>query len=102
MDASPARSISTPACGTSEYSQSRERAPRIAWCKWVKNIDVQKGYVIATSTAMEEGELLAKTKEGVMIWISAGEVSVQGRAKQGVRIMNVKAGDEVAAVARIT
>jgi len=37
-----------------------------------------------------------------MIWISAGEVSVQGRAKQGVRIMNVKAGDEVAAVARIT
>ena len=29
------------------------------------------------------------------------EVQLQGRATQGVRIMNVKAGDEVAAVARI-
>jgi len=41
------------------------------------------------------------TKEGVMIRIPANEVRVQGRATQGVRIMNVKPGDEVAAVARI-
>jgi len=33
--------------------------------------------------------------------VPAHEAQMQGRATQGVRIMNVKAGDEVAAVARI-
>jgi len=69
--------------------------------KGVKNIDARKGYVCGTTTVSEEDELLVTTKEGVMIRIPANEVRVQGRATQGVRIMNVKAGDEVAAVARI-
>ena len=69
--------------------------------KGVKNIDARKGYVCGTTTVSEEDELLVTTKEGVMIRIPAGEIRVQGRATQGVRIMNVKAGDEVAAVARI-
>ena len=37
-----------------------------------------------------------------MIRILTSEIRVQGRSTQGVRIMNVKPGDEVAAVARIT
>ena len=69
--------------------------------KGVKNIDARKGFVCGTTTVSEEDELLVTTKEGVMIRIPAGEIRVQGRATQGVRIMNVKAGDEVAAVARI-
>ena len=69
--------------------------------KGVKNIDARKGYVCGTTTVSEEDELLVTTKEGVMIRIPANEVRVQGRATQGVRIMNVKPGDEVAAVARI-
>ena len=69
--------------------------------KGVKNIDARKGYVCGTTTVSEEDELLVTTKEGVMIRIPANEVRVQGRSTQGVRIMNVKAGDEVAAVARI-
>ena len=69
--------------------------------KGVKNIDARKGYVCGTTTVSEDDELLVTTKEGVMIRIPANEVRVQGRSTQGVRIMNVKAGDEVAAVARI-
>jgi DNA gyrase subunit A len=38
----------------------------------------------------------------VVIRILTSEIRVQGRSTQGVRIMNVKPGDEVAAVARIT
>jgi len=44
---------------------------------------------------------LSFPQDGVMIRIPAHEARAQGRATQGVRIMNVKPGDEVAAVARI-
>lgn len=70
--------------------------------KGVKNIDARRGYVCCTTTVSEDNELLVTTKEGVMIRIPASEIRVQGRSTQGVRIMNVKPEDEVAAVARIT
>ena len=70
--------------------------------KGVKNIDARKGFVCCTTTVSEDDELLVTTKDGVMIRIPTREIRVQGRSTQGVRIMNVKPGDEVAAVARIT
>jgi DNA gyrase subunit A len=70
--------------------------------KGVKNIDMKKGYVCCTTTVSGEDELLVTTKDGVVIRIPTDEIRVQGRATQGVRIMNVKPGDEVSAVARIT
>jgi len=70
--------------------------------KGVKNIDAKKGYVCCTTTVSDDDELLVTTKDGVVIRIPASEIRVQGRSTQGVRIMNVKPGDEVAAVARIT
>jgi len=79
-----------------EYPQQRRGG------KGVKNIDTRRGFVCCTTTVSEDDELLVTTKEGVMIRIPASDIRVQGRATQGVRIMNVKPGDEVAAVARIT
>jgi DNA gyrase subunit A len=79
-----------------EYPQQRRGG------KGVKNIDARKGFVCCTTTVSEEDELLVTTKDGVVIRIPTNEVRVQGRSTQGVRIMNVKQGDEVAAVARIT
>jgi DNA gyrase subunit A len=79
-----------------EYPQQRRGG------KGVKNIDARKGFVCCTTTVSEEDELLVTTKDGVVIRIPTSEIRVQGRSTQGVRIMNVKAGDEVAAVARIT
>jgi len=70
--------------------------------KGVKNIDSRKGEVVATLGVSEQDELLLTTKDGVVIRIPTREVRVQGRATQGVRIMNVKPGDEVAAVERIS
>ncbi len=79
-----------------EYPQQRRGG------KGVKNIDARKGFVCCTTTVSEDDELLVTTKDGVVIRIPTNEVRVQGRSTQGVRIMNVKPGDEVAAVARIT
>lgn len=70
--------------------------------KGVKNIEAKKGDVVATRTVSDEDELLLTTKDGVVIRVPAREIRVQGRATQGVRIMNVKPGDEVSAVERIT
>jgi len=70
--------------------------------KGIKNIGDKKGDVVATRTVSEQDELLLTTREGIMIRIPAAEIRVQGRATQGVRIMNLRPGDEVAAVARIT
>jgi DNA gyrase subunit A len=70
--------------------------------KGVRNIDAKKGHVCCTTTISEDNELLVTTKDGIMIRIPASEIRVQGRSTQGVRIMNVKPNDEVAAVARIT
>jgi DNA gyrase subunit A len=69
--------------------------------KGVININTNKGYVCCSTAVYEENELLVTTKDGVIIRIPASDIRVQGRATQGVRIMNVKSGDEVAAVARI-
>ncbi|MDY0411609.1 MAG: hypothetical protein METHSR3v1_1990001 [Methanothrix sp.] len=44
---------------------------------------------------------MVTTRDGVIIRIPASDIRVQGRSTQGVRIMNVKPGDEVAAIARI-
>ena len=79
----------------SEYSAHRRGG------KGMKNIESKKGEVVASRTVSEEDELMITTKDGVMIRIPASDIRIQGRATQGVRIMRLKEGDEVAAVARI-
>ncbi|OPY55002.1 MAG: DNA gyrase subunit A [Methanosaeta sp. PtaU1.Bin112] len=88
--------------GYGKRTELEEYPPQRRGGKGVKNIDAKKGFVCCTTTVSEDDELLVTTKEGVVIRISASEIRVQGRSTQGVRIMNVKQGDEVSAVARIT
>jgi DNA gyrase subunit A len=79
----------------SEYSAHRRGG------KGMKNIESKKGEVVASRTVSEDDELMITTKEGQMIRIPASDIRIQGRSTQGVRIMRLKPGDEVAAVARI-
>jgi DNA gyrase subunit A len=46
-------------------------------------------------------ELVIVSNVGTTIRIDAGSVSRQGRAAQGVRVMNLRAGDEVSAIAKV-
>jgi DNA gyrase subunit A len=87
--------------GYGKRTELSEYAPHRRGGKGMKNIDPRRGYVVASRTVSEEDELMMTTKDGVLIRIPASDIRVQGRATQGVRIMRLKPGDEVAAVARI-
>ncbi|HRW82652.1 MAG TPA: DNA gyrase subunit A, partial [Methanothrix sp.] len=87
--------------GYGKRTELSEYSPHRRGGKGMKNIESKKGDVVASRTVSEEDELMITTKDGVMIRIPASDIRVQGRATQGVRIMRLKAGDEVAAVARI-
>ncbi|HPR67227.1 MAG TPA: DNA gyrase subunit A [Methanothrix sp.] len=87
--------------GYGKRTELSEYAPHRRGGKGMKNIDSRRGDVVASRTVSEDDELMITTKDGVMIRIPASDIRVQGRATQGVRIMRLKPGDEVAAVARI-
>jgi DNA gyrase subunit A len=87
--------------GYGKRTELSEYAPHRRGGKGMKNIDSRRGDVVASRTVSEDDELMITTKDGVLIRIPASDIRVQGRATQGVRIMRLKPGDEVAAVARI-
>ncbi len=78
-----------------------EYSPHRRGGKGMKNIDSRKGEVVTSMTVSEDDELMITTREGIMIRIPVSDIRVQGRATQGVRIMRLKPGDEVAAVALV-
>lgn len=88
--------------GYGKRTELEEYSPHRRGGKGMKNISTGKGYVVTSRMVAEEDELMITTKEGVMIRIPTSEIRVQGRTTQGVRIMRLNSGDEVAAVARIT
>ncbi|MDP7384889.1 MAG: DNA gyrase C-terminal beta-propeller domain-containing protein, partial [Nitrospinota bacterium] len=85
--------------------QSRVEAYRVTnrGGKGVINIKVTKknGPVIGIRRVGEEDEIMLITSGGKLIRMRAADVSVIGRATQGVRLIGVKGGDRVAALARI-
>ncbi len=69
----------------------------------VTNIRCTKrnGYVVSLQVIRPEEEVLMISSEGVMIRLKAGEISLIGRATQGVMLMKMGQGDHVVAVARV-
>jgi len=87
--------------GYGKRTELSEYSPHRRGGKGMRNIDPRRGDVVASRTVSEEDELMITTKDGVVIRIPASDIRIQGRSTQGVRIMRLKSGDEVAAVARI-
>jgi len=69
----------------------------------VTNIRCTKrnGYVVSLQVIRPEEEVLMISSEGVMIRLKAGDISLIGRATQGVMLMKMGQGDHVVAVARV-
>ncbi|MBR9691249.1 DNA gyrase subunit A [Candidatus Woesearchaeota archaeon] len=69
----------------------------------VKNIicSERNGKVVAIKSVTDESDLMLISQKGIGIRISAKDISVIGRATQGVRIMKLGEGDRIAAVAKI-
>ncbi len=61
----------------------------------------EKGKLASVRIVKPEQELLVISEEGVVIRVNAKDISIQGRATQGVRVMSLKAKDTVGAIARV-
>jgi DNA gyrase subunit A len=61
----------------------------------------KNGPLVAVKEVVQDDELMIITKKGVLIRVPVSGVSELGRATQGVRLIRVEDGDEVAAVAHV-
>lgn len=71
--------------------------------KGVKTISVTEktGSLISIKNVTDEDDLMVITKSGITIRIHLDQVRIMGRAAQGVKIINLKKGGEIAAVAKV-
>ena len=69
----------------------------------VKNIicSERNGRVVGIKAIKEDDGLMLISQKGIGIRVKAKDISIIGRATQGVRIMRLKEGDKVAAVAKV-
>lgn len=65
------------------------------------NITEKIGNLIALKNVNDDNDLMIINKSGVTIRTGVSELRVMGRATQGVRLINLKKNDEIAAVAKV-
>jgi len=71
--------------------------------KGVKTINITEktGKLIAIKTVTDENDLMIINKSGIAIRMSVEKMRVMGRNTQGVRLINLKNGDSIAAVTQV-
>ena len=79
------------------FSRKGRRGQGVIGSKLVE----EKGEVVGTLVVDPGDEILAVTAHGVVIRIPVSDVSEQGRAAEGVKVMNPDPGDEVVAIALV-
>lgn len=65
------------------------------------NVTDKTGKLIAIQSVTDNDDLMIINKSGVTIRTGVAEMRVMGRATQGVRLINLKKNDEIAAVAKV-
>jgi DNA gyrase subunit A len=61
----------------------------------------RKGYLVGVRLVRENHEIMLQSREGVVIRMRADGISRQSRTATGVRVMHLREGDVVSAVARM-
>ncbi|MER3374820.1 MAG: DNA gyrase subunit A [Allomuricauda sp.] len=71
--------------------------------KGVKTISITKktGGLVAIKNVTDTDDLMIINKSGIAIRMSVEDLRVMGRATQGVRLINLRDGDSIAAVAKV-
>ena len=71
--------------------------------KGVKTLNVSEktGDVVAIKNVTDEDDLMIINKSGITIRLAVGGLRVMGRATQGVKLINIKGSDSIAAVAKV-
>ena len=62
------------------------------------NITDKTGNLIALKDVTEENDLMIINKSGLTIRMAVSDIRVAGRATQGVKLINIREGDSIAAV----
>ncbi|WP_394330294.1 DNA gyrase subunit A [Vaginella massiliensis] len=65
------------------------------------NITEKTGKLIAIESVTDDNDLMIINKSGVAIRTGLDQIRVMGRATQGVRLINLKNNDEIAAIAKV-
>ena len=68
--------------------------------KGVKTLNVtdKTGKLIAIKAVTDENDLMIITRSGITIRVAVSDIRLAGRATQGVRLINLREGDAIAAV----
>ena len=68
--------------------------------KGVKTINItdKTGELIAVKMVSDDNDLMIINKSGITIRVPASDIRVAGRATQGVKLINLREGDVIAAV----
>ncbi|MDD4820578.1 MAG: DNA gyrase subunit A [Flavobacteriales bacterium] len=93
--------VSEKGCGKrSEFDEYRETN---RGAKGVKTISITEktGHLIAIVDVKGDEDLMIITRAGLTIRMSVEDLRVMGRATQGVRLINLRENDEIAAVAKV-
>jgi DNA gyrase subunit A len=71
--------------------------------KGVKTLSItdKTGNLIAIKNVTDDNELMIINKAGIVIRLDVSDLRTMGRATQGVRLINLKGNDEIAAVAKV-
>ncbi|MGY8914329.1 MAG: DNA gyrase C-terminal beta-propeller domain-containing protein, partial [Flavobacteriales bacterium] len=59
------------------------------------------GGLVAIKNVSDSDDLMIINKSGIAIRMSVEDLRVMGRATQGVRLINIKGNDSIAAVAKV-
>ena len=72
--------------------------------KGVKTINVTEktGSLVAIKSVTDNDDLMIITENGITIRMAIDTVRLMGRAAQGVKLINIREGDKIASVARIS
>ena len=62
------------------------------------NITERTGNLIALKSVNDENDLMIINKSGITIRLAVSDIRVAGRATQGVKLINIREGDSIAAV----
>ncbi len=71
--------------------------------KGVKTINItpKTGHLISIKSVTDRDDLMIINKTGITIRLAISDLRVMGRATQGVRLINLRSGDSIAAVASV-
>jgi DNA gyrase subunit A len=71
--------------------------------KGVKTISItnKTGHLVSIKNVTDEDDLMIINKSGVAIRMAVADLRVMGRATQGVKLINLKGSDSIAAVAKV-